>query len=443
MESHLSSTPSITKTIREVFGYITRFKDQVFILKIDDDLLETPLFPLLIKDIVLIKNMGIKIILVPGAKRSIDQVLETYGEPTPSHNHIRITSDASLPLVKLGASNVANKLLTLLSENGAHGVSGNWVKARGIGVIDGLDYQNTGRVESIKLSVINGLLNNDLIPIASNIGWSTAGKPYNISSNELAVILAKTIGASKLFFISTRKGIPAIENCRVTNLGVRDTGVFRTLEIGQAEQLLSYHEKQLDNDVKELIGFGLEACSAGVNRVHIIDGTQDGILLEEIFSSTGCGTMLHANIYANIRRAKTEDIPGMLHIMQPYVANGTLIQRTSRDISDKLDSYYVYRVDESLHGCGALTFYSRQSAEIESVIVDAQFSGLGTGKKIVSFLLEKARRKNIKKVFVLTTQSGDFFMNIGFKESSIDVLPPEKKAAYNDDRSSKVLTIEL
>ena len=104
-----------TNTIREVFGYINRFKGQVFVLKIADELLEAPLFPLLIKDIVLIKNMGIKIILVPGAKNSIDQVLQAYGEKTETRDHIRITTDQSLPLVKLGASNVSNRLLTLLS----------------------------------------------------------------------------------------------------------------------------------------------------------------------------------------------------------------------------------------------------------------------------------------------------------------------------------------
>jgi amino-acid N-acetyltransferase len=346
-------------------------------------------------------------------------------------------------LVKLGASNVSNKVLTLLSENGAQGVVGNWVKARGMGVIEGRDFQNTGMVDSVNIPVIKNLVEKDHIPIISNIGWSSSGKPYNISSNELAVALAKSIQASKLFFISSRKGVPSVSNCKVQGLGIRECGVYSNLEIGQAQELLNHHEADLEPNALEIVKRALEACRAGVDRVHVIDGGHDGVLLQEIFSTSGQGTMFHANIYSNIRRARSEDIPGILRIMQPYVNKGFIIQRNAEGIAEKLDSFYVYSVDEVLHGCGALSCYSSGAAEIEAVVVDHNYSKQGTGKKIVSYLLERAKEMDKKLVFVLTTQSSDYFMNLGFAQDSIDVLPQEKKEAFNKDRNSKVLTKRL
>ena len=443
MDSLFSDKQSPINIIREVFGYIHRFKNEVFVLKIEDDLLTTPLFPILVKDIVLIKNMGIKVILVPGAKTSIDQVLTTYKEPILSENNIRITTDKAMPLVKLGASNVTNKMLTLLSENGAHGVSGNWVKAHAIGIIEGLDFQNTGCVESIKTSVIDNLLINNLIPIIPNIGWNAIGKPYNISSNELAVTIASSMKASKLFFISKKKGIAAIPHCKVANLEVRTCGVFSSIELSLAERLVQLHSHELDSYSSEIITHAIKACKMGVNRVHVIDGSYDGILLQEIFSTTGQGTMFHGNVHKHIRKAQPEDISEILHVMNPYVKKGVLIQRTAEEIGEKLSSYYVYHVDDALHGCGAITFHPGSSAEIEAIVVDPHYSGKGTGKKIIRFLMGKARKQYKKSIFILTTQSGDYFMNLGFTLGSMDDLPEERKKTYNPQRKSKILTINL
>ncbi|MBW8889886.1 MAG: hypothetical protein JF616_19170, partial [Fibrobacteres bacterium] len=156
------------QAIREVFGYLRRYRDHVFVLKIDDQLMGKPLFLLLIKDIVLLQKIGVKIVLVPGAKHSIDKVLKTYRVNSTMKDDVRITSEEAMPLVKLGASNVTNTLISLLTENGANGVVGNWVRARAMGVLNGLDYQHTGRVEKVDVNLINNMLEDGLIPIVPN-----------------------------------------------------------------------------------------------------------------------------------------------------------------------------------------------------------------------------------------------------------------------------------
>jgi amino-acid N-acetyltransferase len=437
----VSGTPM--QAIREVFGYLRRYRNQVFVLKIDDSLMSRPLFSLLIKDIVLLQQTGIKIILVPGAKHSIDKVLKTYRINSPIKDEVRITSPEAMPLVKLGASNVTNAVMSLLSENGAHGVVGNWVRARAIGVRNGLDYQNTGRVEKVDVQLIENMLEDQLIPIVPNIGWNVVGKDYNLSSNELAVAIAKAMRASKLFFIGTESGIPVIAECNFVDAGEKASGYFSNLDLEEGNILLRDYSANLKPEHGELVSLAMEACAAGVDRVHMIDGAQDGILLQEIFSSSGRGTMFYANQYGKIRAAWPTDIPEILRVMQPYVEEGIMIQRNAEDIGEFLEEYVVYKIDDTLHGCAALHIYPNKMAELYAVVVDANHCGEGTGRKIVSYLLDKAKKAGLKTVFLLTTQTSDFFMRNGFREAPISILPPEKSATYNQDRNSRVLSIDL
>jgi len=202
MDLDLSSLPDQVDTIRTAFRYINRFKGHSFVIRIEGGLLDHALFPLLIKDIVLLTTMGIKIALVPGARKRIDELLATYNIVCPTVRGIRVTPPEAMPYVEMAAFDVSNRFMTLLSEDECNAIIGNWVKARRRGVIDGTDYQCTGETEKIKIDIVEGLLSEGFIPIFPNIGWTGTGKPYNISSSELAFTIASALHASKLFFIT-------------------------------------------------------------------------------------------------------------------------------------------------------------------------------------------------------------------------------------------------
>jgi amino-acid N-acetyltransferase len=437
----LAGTPM--QAIREVFGYLRRYRNQIFVLKIDDALLSKPLFSLLVKDIVLLQQAGIGVVLVPGAKHSIDKVLKTYRVDSRMHGDVRITTEEAMPLVKLGASNVSNVLISLLSENGAHGVIGNWVRARAVGVLNGVDYKHTGRVEKVDVQLLRNMLDDRLIPIVPNIGWNLVGKDYNLNSSELAVAVAKALKATKLFFIGSDPGVPVVPEADFADAGERASGYFSNLDIEEGGILLSRFEASLRSDQREIVALALDACASGVDRVHLVDGSRDGILLQEVFSSAGRGTMFYANQYDKIRPAHPEDLPELLRIMQPYVNAGILVQRSAEEVASELENFSVYKIDDTLHGCGALRPYPDGSAELYALVVDSNHVGQGTGRKLVSYLLAKARKSGLKRVFLLTTQTSDFFMHNGFRESPLTALPPERRAAYNPDRNSRVLSVDL
>lgn len=427
------------RAIRELFGYLRRYHGQVFVIKIDDALLKRPLFPLLVRDIVLLHETGIRVVLVPGAKTSIDAVLAKYGVKTRAVNGVRMTTSEAMPLVKLGASTIANALLSLLSENEAHGVVGNWVRARAVGVRDGVDYRFTGRVEKIDADLMRGMIDDGLIPIVSNIGWNAVGQDYNLNSAELAVAVAVALKATKLFFVGEAPGIPVVPEARFAESDEVRSGQFSNLDRKEGEALLREYPKALKPAPRELIARALEALQGGVERVHVVSGMRDGILLQEIFSSAGQGTMFYLDDYDHVHPAEAADIPEILRVMQPYVDEGVLVQRTAEDIGRDLAHYTVYKVDDVLHGCAALKPIGGGAAELLALVVDPAYAGRGTGGKIVDYLVQKARKSGIKKVFLLTTQTTDFFLRKGFKEAPVTALPASRRKSWNPTRNSRVL----
>jgi amino-acid N-acetyltransferase len=442
MDIDLTSLPDQVDTIRTAFRYINRFKGHTFVIRIEGGLLDHAFFPLLVKDIVLLKRMGIKIALVPGARKRIDELLAAANIFCPTVGGVRVTPPEAMPYVEMAAFDVSNRIMTLLSEDECNAIIGNWVKARRLGVIDGTDYQCTGETEKIKTDIIEGLLTEGFIPIFPNIGWSATGKPYNISSSELAVTIASALHASKLFFITDFGGISAEGFETSSGIDISPDNVISQLTAPQAKSFLERNRSLEQSHQYEIVSLAYRACQAGIERVHVIDGREDDMLLKEIFSNRGLGTMIYADPHENIRSAVHADIPDILKIMRPFIKENVLIPRRREDLEAKISDYALYEVDGTLHGCGALHVFPDRSGEIAGIAVDKMYASYGIGKKIVTYLLEKAVELNLSKVFLLTTNTADWFLELGFTEARIEDLPLEKKAAYNKARNSLILVYD-
>lgn len=428
--------------IRQAFGYINQFKDQIFVIKIDGTLIANQFFPILIKDIVLLHQMGIRVILIPGARNRIDEVLATYKIDCPTINGTRVSPPEAIPFIKMAAFDVSNKLMTLLAENGADAVIGNWVRARSIGVRDGIDFQSSGIVEKLKIDIIKNVLSDNLIPIFPNIGWSATGKPYNLSSNELAFNISTEVRATKLFFVTDQDGIRGKDYKLPENIAQND-GMVSQLTVEQAGQFIDLNTEAHPGELLEMISFAYRACTRGVHRVHIIDGRAEGMILKEIFSNRGFGTMIYSNQHENFRAMTIADIPEVLRLMQPVIEDKILVPRTAADLEEKVNDYTVYEIDGTVHACGALHIYPEKLGEIAAIVVDEMYAGAGIGRQIILYLIEKAVKLKLKQVFVLTTQTADWFLHIGFTEGTVDELPESKRESYNRKRNSLILKYKI
>jgi amino-acid N-acetyltransferase len=429
--------------IREAFFYAERFRGRTFVIQIDDSLIGSPVLKTLVKDFVMLYRTGIRMVLVTGARKRIDEVLARYAVQSRKVAGVRISSPAAIPFIKMAAFDVSNELMTELSANNTNAVIGNWVRARSLGVRDGIDFQDAGAVERIKLDLLMNTLDQGLVPIFPCIGWSASGKLYNVSSRELAAVLSIELAADKLFFLTPSQGINAANFVVPEGIAASPDGGISRMDLEHGERFLAANADHSSWDEMEYVRLAVRAARGGVDRVHIIDGRVDGVLLKEIFSNFGFGTMIYANQYESIRDMTADDVPAVLRVMRPAMDRGILVAREESDLLDQREDFVVYETDGNIHGCGALHPYNGEQAEIHGLSVDARYSHLGIGQKIVRYLIDRAREKRLNSVFVLTTQTSDWFQALGFRVAALDEVPQEKRVAYNRDRNSRILLYEL
>ena len=439
MESHTEGHD--IEVIREVFTYINRFRGKTFVIKIDNDIIDYEYFPILLKDISILHQSGIRIIIVPGARNRIDEVLTRYNLASRFHNGIRITDSKMISFVKMAAFDVSNKIMTELSGNSINALVGNWVRAKSLGIVDGVDLMNSGAVDKIQKEPLEKVMENSFIPIFPCIGWNSGGKSYNISSDELAVSISDLISAEKLFFITSDPVLKSDNYKFPSDSGIVHEGRISRMNIDTVEKFL-----ELNKDKNEGLGKvvrAMDAARRGVRRVHILNGKSKGVLLEEIFSNLGVGTMIHGNEFERIRKMVPSDIPGVLRIMEPFVQDGTLVIRNKQTLLEQIDDFIIYETDGVIHGCAALTLYPDSIGEISAVAVDQNYIKLGIGGKLINYLIERSVEKELLRIFLLTTRTSDWFENIGFRQGMHHDLPKEKQENYNYDRNSNILIYDL
>jgi len=422
----MSDTNTQVDLIREVFHYQSRFEGSTMVFKIDFPVTEDPGFPGLVKDLALLAKTGFKVIIVPGVKENIDAVLKQHdidSSFTPANDiPVRITTSEAISYVEMAAFNAASRFMTFLSGSRIDAIIGNFVRARGLGVINGVDTEHTGTVDKIYADSLTRVLNLGMVPILPCIGWSPSGKPYNVPSDEIALEVSRALGAIKLFIVT------AGEKLNATRLTPKE-----------AETLINSGSTTILRELK----LALKASSSGVHRVHIIDGREEGAVLKELYSNLGVGTMIYTDEYDSIRAFHSRDLPDVLRLMEPQMQKGLLVRRNPEIIQEKKADYSVLEIDGSIRACGALHDWGESQGEIAAVATDPNYTDLGLGKKIVGYLVEKARRNKYKRVFVLTTQSQDWFEALGFKESTVDSLPEQKRKVYDQSRKSKIFALGL
>lgn len=451
MQEH--SISSKAEDIRDVLRYVKRFQKAVIVIHLDDRLLDHSLFTSHIRDIAMLHEAGLRVVIVPGARKRIDEVLAAEGMEWRIKDGMRLTSSKSLPLIKMAAFDVANRIMTSLAGEGKTAVIGNWVRARSMGILDGMDFSAVGDIDKIQADAVRTILENRFIPIFPCIGWSLAGKPYNISSLELAAEIAQRLRADKLFFLLPDGGLREPDFIIPSNISRSPDGSLPALNITEADEILRMNETSKEEaspsqntspsttrkeKILQLIRLGIKACSNEVSRVHILDGLIDGTLPCEIFSNLGCGTMIYQNDYGRIREMTVEDIPAILNLIRPFVEEGILLPRTEQSLAATFSDYIVYELDDGIKGCAALHFYNDYQAEIASVAVDSVCSHLGIGPKMMEYLLDRAKSFNAQSVFILTTRTADWFESQGFIPDEISTLPEKRRKQWSPDRGSKL-----
>ncbi|MGH8682851.1 MAG: amino-acid N-acetyltransferase [Burkholderiales bacterium] len=431
---------SFVTWFRSVAPYFHAFRGRTFVIAFGGELVAQGRFVSLAHDLNLLHSAGIRLVLVHGSRPQIEAQLRTRKVRSRYHHGLRVTDPVALECVKEAVGRLRVEVDALLSLGlpntpmaGAaiNTVSGNFITARPMGVHDGVDYQHTGAVRKVDAQAIAGCLDVGNMVVVSPIGYSPTGEVFNLAMEEVAVATATALGAAKLIFLS--------------DAPVLDAGgaVRPELTANEAERLLA-QGTELSRETRTCLARALEAVRAGVERAHIVRRNTDGALLLELFTHAGSGSMITADKLERLRRATIDDIGGILRLIEPLEADGTLVRRSRELLEQEIGRFTVLEHDRLILGCAALyPFPKARAGELACLAVPPDHRGAGHGEKLMGAVERQARAAGMRRLFVLTTRAAHWFVERGFGEAPVGALPDAKQALYNWQRRSKVLVKPL
>ncbi len=430
MEKTLNFVWEDIRVLREALPYITRFSGEIFIVKFGGEALEGNNFIQVLPDIALLHSVGIRIILVHGANPQIEAMSKVYGQKSKKRKGIRITDEKTMTIVQQACSSVTQKILASFSalnktKYSIKGFVGNVVKAKPMGVIDGTDFQFTGEVESIETETLLKVLDDNFIPVLPPLGVDDFGTLYNINADTLAVEVAIALQARKILFLTNVDGV------------MEGNELVPELTPQQARELLKKKNVVTGGMIPKLEAC-ITSCENGVRRAHLLNYNKEGVVLLEVLSQHGQGTMINANPYKNIRKAIIADVESIMILTKPLMDSGVLLKRTWEEYEAGIHEFVVFEKDSLVSGCGALrVFRDRQSAEIYCMAIDEKVQDRGYATEIIEYLENQAREKGVKNLFTLSAKIHEWFLQRGFTYTSEKKLPPDRHV--DSSRKSKVL----
>ena len=435
----MTDSPDHVSSFRQTSPYIKAYRGKTFVLMLPGAAITHSNFANIVHDIALLNNLGVRIVLVHGARQQIENKLAENNINSEIFHGSRVTDSTCLKhlIEAIGTTRfeIEAALSTGLPSSPMHNAElqvrgGNFVTAMPFGVVDGVDLQHTGKVRRIDTHGIDEVLFNGSIALISPLGYSVTGEVFNLTYTEIATRIAIEIGADKLIAFTKDNGV------------LNDNGELqKQLTLLQCEKLLL---KKDTTDSHFSLKACYKACDQGVNRAQIVSYTEDGALIKELFTRDGFGTMVHRDSYETIRRARIDDAGGILDLIEPLETEGILVRRSRELLEQEIGHFTVMEIDGTIIACSALyPFVQDNAGELACMITHPDYQSQGKAAKLLSHIEKQASKLKMTQLFVLTTQTAHWFLEQGFIESSLEILPQERQTIYNYHRNSKIFVKAL
>jgi amino-acid N-acetyltransferase len=420
--------------LRGILQYIPQFREKTFIIEVDGAIVTDENFGNILLDVAVLRSLNIRVVLVHGASAQIKALGEERNIKPSNTDGTGVTDADTLKLALTAANRLTHEILEGLATNDLRAASPNAIVAHPMGIIQGVDHLFTGKVERVDTELLQMLLNQGVIPVIPPLGFDGDGKTYRVNSDGVAVAVADALKATKLIFITEQDGL------------MHNGELIRQMLVAELQKLLQQNAAGFRPEILSKAQHAVAACTAGVQRVHIINGRVDEGLLAEVFSNEGIGTLIYANEYQQIRAAKKKDIRAIQILTKKAVESEELVKRTRVMIEKNLSDYFIFEIDKNPVACVALHIYPEQSkGELACLYVNPSHENQGIGRKLIQFIEAKAKEMNLNELITLSTQTFTYFQSKGgFLEGTPDDLPPGRREKYDQSgRNSKVLVKKL
>ncbi len=433
----MSASSAFVQWFRSAAPYIHGFRGRTFVVAFGGEVVDDGKFVELTHDLNLLASVGVKLVLVHGARPQIERELDLRGIEQRYAGAVRITDEGALGCAKQASGRLRVEIEALLSMGLANSpmagseirvASGNFVVARPRGIVNGIDMLYTGEVRKVEADAIRRRLDDNELVLISPLGYSPTGEIFNLTLEDVAAECAIALQAEKLIFLTDESGVAD-----------NDGKLMRELTVSDAQALLHTADKAGDFAAVYL-PVAINACRGGVKRVHVVDRKLDGGLLLELFTHEGVGSMISQDSLELLRQATIDDVGGILQLIEPLEAGGTLAKRSRELLEIEIDRFIVLEHDQLIVGCAALyPSVEEESGELACLAVHPHFQNAGGGEMLLRAVEKRARGLKLNRLFVLTTVTSHWFIEHGFESAPLSVLPARKAALYNYQRNSRVL----
>jgi amino-acid N-acetyltransferase len=426
--------------LREVAPYVHAHRGRTFVVGISGELIDAGRLDTLVHDLSLLHAMGIRLVLVHGSRPQVERRLALRQLASQFSGGLRITDEAALECVREAAGSIRLGIEAAFSQglpntpmanSRVRIISGNFVVARPVGIVDGIDFRHTGVVRKVDVEAIRASLANDNLVLLPPLGFSPTGEAFNLAMQDVAASAAVALRADKLVLIGESGGL-------------RDAagGLVAEIPAARAEQLLA--AGAVPPECAADLACLVLACRGTVARAHLLPSALDGGLLIELFTHDGAGTLVTKEDLEHLREASVEDVGSILRLIEPLEEDGTLVKRPRELIEREIARFSVLEHDGVLFGCAALyPFPLEEMGEMACLTVQASAREAGDGERLLRRIEARAREAGLKRLFVLTTRTAHWFLKRGFVSASVDDLPAARKDFYNWQRRSQVLVKNL
>lgn len=421
--------------LRGILKYVPRFQGQIFVIAIDGAIVADDNFGNLLVDIAVLRSLAIKVVLVHGISHQVKELSAARRIAITNSDGTGVTDAATLDLAVRAAARVSHAIAEGLTANALKCATTNAVRALPMGILRGVDQQFTGKVERIDKDFLTELIDRQIVPLVSPIGFGPDGKSLRVNSDLLAAELAEALHASKIIYLAPAAGLEI------------DGEVRREIAVDALRRILQDEPKRLAEESRSKAMHAVKAIETGTPRVHVLDGRIFDGLLNEVFSNEGVGSLVYGNDYAQIRKARKSDVRMIYNLTRSAVRREELLHRTQQSIEKNIDQFFVFEIDENIIACVTLYFYPDRPhlAEVGSLYVMPFYHNRGIGKKMVDYACLMAKERGATTVIALSTQSFGFFTNVvGFEEATKEILPEARLKLYEESgRNAKVLVKQL
>jgi len=435
---------------RSVAPYIHKFRHQTFVVGIAGEAIAAGKLQNLAQDLAMIQSMGVKIVLVHGFRPQVAEQLQAKGHAAKYSHGMRITDEVTLDCAQEAAGQLRYEIEaafsqglpnTPMADSTVRVMSGNFLTARPVGIVDGVDFQHSGLVRKVDTAGIIKTLDMGALVLLSPFGFSPTGDAFNLAMEEVATSVAIALQADKLIFLTEVPGI----RMHPQEAAGEDNPIDTELPLAVAEKLLrELPAANQPTDVAFYLQHCVKACKNGVERSHIIPYAVDGAILQEVYVHDGIGTMVVDEKLEELREATPDDVGGILQLIEPFEKDGTLVKRSRTEIERDVGNYTIIEHDGVIFACAALYPYPEaRTAEMAALTVSPDVQGQGDGERVLKRVEQRAKASGLDSIFVLTTRTMHWFIKRGFVQVDPDWLPEARKRKYNWDRKSQVLVKKL